>query len=98
MPSAATVTRGGLSSSETAPHSSLFASRSNTSIEIAVNRYVRRHAAFAQNCRRLLPFIEKAALYMLQHGTEAANWIRSQGSQTWPGATGTINSSPFAKK
>src|SRR3984893_2967128 len=36
--------------------------------------------------------------YMLQSGTEAANWIRQQGSQTWPRARDTINLSPFARK
>jgi hypothetical protein len=36
--------------------------------------------------------------YMLQSGTEAANWIRQQGSQTWPRARDTINLSQFARK
>ncbi|MGB8127973.1 MAG: hypothetical protein WCF50_30410, partial [Pseudolabrys sp.] len=41
---------------------------------------------------------QKAVPYMFQSGTEAANWIRSQESQTWPRATDAINLSQFARK
>src|SRR6476646_158457 len=53
-----------------------------------------------QNIKRLAEPVlsQKAIPYMLQSGTEAANWIRSQGSQIGPRVTDTINLSRFARK
>src|SRR6476646_3670929 len=53
----------------------------------------RTHRTHAKKIKRLAERVlsQKAVLYMFQSATEAANWIRSRESQTWPRATDAIN-------